>query len=220
MQAQGVTPPEPPKPPAKDPKDPNAAGASGGLGSLKPPIPEKEEFDPEAVQTKVNPILEKYGLADVGGKTFTDARDEARKESDTYLDRAGVKQIRRDQLDELEALKQKQLDPETLKRDNLLRGLISAAGGGNFAAVGQGIFNAEDAQAVQERNFLKEKFGIQDNLLTTDLEIAMKGIDSGNQAIDILSKQQQAAAKIVSDFSVEELKADPSYIVPLKFPAS
>ena len=151
-------------------------------------------------------ILEKYGLADVGGKTFTDARDEARKESDTYLDRAGIKRIREDQLDELEALKQKQLDPETLKRDNLLRGLISAAGGGNFAAVGQGIFNAEDAQAVQERNFLKEKFGIQDNLLTTDLEIAMKGIDSGNQAIDILSKQQQAAAKIVSDFSVEEIK--------------
>lgn len=206
LQAQGVTPPEPPKPPAKDPKDPNAAGASAGLGSLKPPIPEKEEFDPEAVKTKVNPILDAYGLGGVGGKTFTDARNEARAESDTYLDRAGVKQIRRDQLDELEALKQKQLDPETLKRDNLLRGLISAAGGGNFAAVGQGIFNAEDAQAVQERNFLKEKFGIQDNLLTTDLEIAMKGIDSGNQAIDILSKQQQAAAKIVSDFSVEEIK--------------
>ena len=34
----------------------------------------------------------------------------------------------------------------------------------------------------------------------------MKGIDSGNQAIKILGDQQQAAAKIVSDFSVEEMK--------------
>ena len=194
---------EPPKSPAEDP---NAAGASVGLGSLKPPIPAKEEFDSAAVQARVNPILDAYGLGGVGGKTFTEVRDADRAESDKYLDRAGVKQIRQGQLDELEGLKQKQLDPETLKRDNVLRGLIAASGGGNFAAVGQGIFNAEDAQAVQERNFLKEKFGIQDNLLKTDLEIAMKGIDSGNQAVDILSKQQQAAAKIVSDFSVEELK--------------
>ena len=194
---------EPPKPPAKDP---NAAGASEGLGSLKPPIPAKEEFDPAAVQARVNPILDTYGLGGVGGKTFTDVRDEARADSDTYLDRAGAKQIRQGQLDELERLRQKQLDPETLKRDNVLRGLIAASGGGNFAAVGQGIFNAEDVQALQERNFLKEKFGIQDNLLDTDLEIGVKGIDSGNQAVDILSKQQQAAAKIVSDFSVEELK--------------
>jgi len=194
---------EPPKPPAKDP---NAAGASEGLGSLKPPIPAKEEFDPAAVQARVNPILDAYGLGGVGSKTFTDVRDEARADSDTYLDRAGAKQIRETQLNELEELRQKQLDPETLKRDNILRGLIAASGGGNFAAVGQGIFNAEDVQALQERNFLKEKFGIQDNLLDTDLEIGVKGIDSGNQAVDILSKQQQAAAKIVSDFSVEELK--------------
>ena len=193
---------EPPKPPAEDPN----AGKSEGLGSLKPPIPAKEGFDSAAVQARVNPILDAYGLGGVGGKTFTEVRDADRAESDKYLDRAGVKQIRQGQLDELEGLKQKQLDPETLKRDNVLRGLIAASGGGNFAAVGQGIFNAEDAQAVQERNFLKEKFGIQDNLLKTDLEIAMKGIDSGNQAVDILSKQQQAAAKIVSDFSVEELK--------------
>jgi len=207
LQKQGVTPPVVPeaKPPGSALPDPNA-DKSEGLGSLKPKIPAKEEFDPAAVQARVNPILDAYGLGGVGNKTFTDARDEARAESDTYLDRAGVKQIRQDQLDELEGLKQKQLDPETLKRDNVLRGLIAASGGGNFAAVGQGIFNAEDAQAVQERNFLKEKFGIQDNLLDTDLEIAMKGIDSGNQAVDILSKQQQAAAKIVSDFSVEELK--------------
>jgi len=193
---------EPPKPPAEDPN----VGKSEGLGSLKPPIPAKEGFDSAAVQARVNPILDAYGLGGVGGKTFTEVRDADRAESDRYLDRAGVKQIRQGQLDELEGLKQKQLDPETLKRDNVLRGLIAASGGGNFAAVGQGIFNAEDAQAVQERNFLKEKFGIQDNLLKTDLEIAMKGIDSGNQAVDILSKQQQAAAKIVSDFSVEELK--------------
>ena len=193
---------EPPKPPAEDPN----VGKSEGLGSLKPPIPAKEGFDSAAVQARVNPILDAYGLGGVGGKTFTEVRDADRAESDKYLDRAGVKQIRQGQLDELEGLKQKQLDPETLKRDNVLRGLIAASGGGNFAAVGQGIFNAEDAQAVQERNFLKEKFGIQDNLLKTDLEIAMKGIDSGNQAVDILSKQQQAAAKIVSDFSVEELK--------------
>ena len=193
---------EPPKPPAEDPN----AGASGGLGSLKPPIPAKERFDSEAVKTRVNPILDEFGLGGVGSKTFTDVRDEARADSDTYLDRAGAKQIRETQLNELEGLRQKQLDPETLKRDNVLRGLIAASGGGNFAAVGQGIFNAEDAQALQERNFLKEKFGIQDNLLDTDLEIGVKGIDSGNQAVDILSKQQQAAAKIVSDFSVEELK--------------
>jgi hypothetical protein len=189
----------------EDPPDPDA-DKSGGLGSLTPSVPTKENFDAAAVQTKINPILEKYGLADVGSKTFTGVRDADRAESDRYLDRAGVKQIRQGQLDELENLKQKQLDPETLKRDNLLRGLIAASGGGNFAAVGQGIFNAEDAQAVQERNFLKEKFGIQDNLLDTDLEIAMKGIDSGNQAIKILGDQQQAAAKIVSDFSVEEMK--------------
>lgn len=189
----------------EDPPDPDV-DKSGGLGSLTPSVPTKENFDAAAVQTKINPILEKYGLADVGSKTFTGVRDADRAESDRYLDRAGVKQIRQGQLDELENLKQKQLDPETLKRDNLLRGLIAASGGGNFAAVGQGIFNAEDAQAVQERNFLKEKFGIQDNLLDTDLEIAMKGIDSGNQAIKILGDQQQAAAKIVSDFSVEEMK--------------
>lgn len=207
LQKQGVTPPVVPKakPPGSALPDPNA-NTSEGLGSLKPPIPAKEGFDSEAVQTKVNPILDAYGLGGVGSKTFTEVRDADRAESDRYLDRAGVKQIRQDQLDELENLKQKQLDPETLKRDNLLRGLIAASGGGNFAAVGQGIFNAEDAQAVQERNFLKEKFGIQDNLLDTDLEIAMKGIDSGNQAIKILGDQQQAAAKIVSDFSVEEMK--------------
>ena len=189
----------------EDPPDPDA-DKSGGLESLTPPIPVKEGFDSEAVQTKVNPILDAYGLGGVGSKTFTGVRDADRAESDRYLDRAGVKRIRQGQLNELENLKQKQLDPETLKRDNLLRGLIAASGGGNFAAVGQGIFNAEDAQAVQERNFLKEKFGIQDNLLDTDLEIAMKGIDSGNQAIKILGDQQQAAAKIVSDFSVEEMK--------------
>jgi len=179
---------------------------AAGVAALTPPIPAKGIFDPEAVKTIADPIMEKYGLADVGGKTFAGVRDEARAESDRYLDREGAKQIRQTQIDELDKLKQKQLDPETLKRDNILRGLISAAGGGNFAAVGQGIFNAKDAQNVQERNFLKEKFGIQDNLLDTDLEIAVKGIDSGNQAVDILDKQKRAAAEIVQNFSVEQLK--------------
>jgi hypothetical protein len=194
LQKQGVTPPvvpEPPKPPAKDP---NAAGASEGLGSLKPPVPNIDSPSQTDIASLVDPILEKGGLGDL--QTREKVREQRMAEADTVFDREGRAAQKRSQLARQVGLNKERLDPEKLKRDSLLKGLISAAGGGNFAAVGAGIFNEEQAQDLLKQEALEKELGIENEMLQIDLEIAKEGFTSADKAEDILSREKVAVAQI------------------------
>ena len=194
LQKQGVTPttsPEPPKPPAKDP---NAAGASEGLGSLKPSVPNIDSPSQTDIASLVDPILEKGGLGNL--QTRENVRKQRMAEADTVFDREGRAAQKRSQLARQVGLNKERLDPEKLKRDSLLKGLISAAGGGNFAAVGAGIFNEEQAQDLLKQEALEKELGIENDMLKIDLEIAKEGFTSADKAEDILSREKVAVAQI------------------------
>jgi len=205
LQKQGVTPPVAPeaKPPGALPPGPSAGESeSAGLASLKPTVPDIDSPSQTDIDAIVNPILERSGLDNL------QTRDEVRKQrmdaADTAFDREGRAAQKRSQLARQVGLNKERLNPKELKRDALLKGLISAAGGGNFAAVGAGIFNEEEAQDLLKQEALEKELGIENEMLKIDLDIAKEGFTSANEAEKILSNEKVVITQIMSDLTRQQ----------------
>ena len=168
--------------------------------------PKVAPYDPTNVENMTKPILEKYGLGNLPDES--QVRSDRIKEIDTALNREGRLAQKRSQLARQEQLNKERLNPEELKRDALLKGLISAAGGGNFAAVGAGIFNEEEAQDLLKQQALEKSLGIENELMDIDLKIGEFGITQAGEAEKLLVDKQTAAAEIVSNFTQEELRTN------------
>ena len=191
-------------PPVKDRSNTgNENKAAAGLDSLNVAAPVLPNFDAEKVKTMVDPILTKYGLDDL--KPTDEVRTKRIGEIDTALNREGRLAQKRSQLVRQEQLNKERLDPKELKRDSLLKGLIAASGGGNFAAVGAGIFNEEQAQDLLKQEALNKSLGIENDLMSLDLEIGKFGLQEAEKAESAQQKKEEAAATIVSTFTKEQL---------------
>jgi len=158
------------------------------------PVTNKIDYDPaEQLQKK----LDATGLGSLRDRDKVTA--DARKSSDLYLDRAGAKATGVKQQEELETLTESQQDPDQLRKNALMRGLMAASGGGNFAAVGTGIMNEQEAQGIAARDALHTKFGIQNEFLKLDLDIASKGLASSDAALGYLTQERTALASMYNN---------------------
>ena len=158
------------------------------------PVTNKIDYDPaEQLQKK----LDATGLGSLRDRDKVTA--DARKSSDLYLDRAGAEKVGEKQQEELERLTESQQDPDQLRKNALMRGLMAASGGGNFAAVGTGIMNEQEAQGIAARDALHTKFGIQNEFLKLDLDIASKGLASSDAALGYLTQERTALASMYNN---------------------
>jgi len=158
----------------------------------------KNNMRPETAEIDYDPAAElQKKLAATGLGSLQD-RDkvvtDARASSDLYLNRAGARQVGEKQEEELKKLTERQQDPAQLRRNALMRGLMAASGGGGFAAVGTGIMNEQEAQGIAERDALHKKFDIQNKFLTLDLDVASKGLESGDKALGYLTQERTVLA--------------------------
>lgn len=147
-------------------------------------------------------------MANVGidpSKDRADARKEAEDRTKGILEgAAGIVRDadgnvtfnpKEDQLRRLRELQAQQTDPDKLRRQQLLAGLIGAAGRGStaLAGFGAGAFNQRAAQEAAATANLAKQFGIENEKIQLDLDIAGKQITSGKDAVDVLGKDQRAA---------------------------
>ena len=158
----------------------------------------KNNMRPETAEIDYDPAAElQKKLAATGLGSLQD-RDkvvtDARASSDLYLDRAGAKKAGENQEEELRKLTERQQDPAQLRKNALMRGLMAASGGGGFAAVGTGIMNEQEAQGIAERDALHKKFDIQNKFLSLDLDVASKGLESGDKALGYLTQERTVLA--------------------------
>ena len=182
----------------------NENKATAGLDSLNVTAPTIEAYDSANVENMTKPILEKYGLDNLG--TVDEVRSGRTAEIDTALNREGRLAQKQSQLVRQEGLNQERLDPKKLKLDAILRGLMGAGGGGNFAAVGTAGMNELDKQELAKQDALNKSLGIENELMGIDLEIGKFGITQAGEAEKLLAAKQEAAATMVSTFTTQELQ--------------
>jgi len=203
LQKQGVTPPvaPKPKPPGSALPDPNA-GKSEGLGSLTPAVPTISSPSETDIASLVDPILKKSGLDNL--QTRENVRKQRMDAANTAFDRSGAKIKKEDQLTRQQTLNKERLDPKKLKLDAILRGLMGAGGGGNFAAVGTAGMNELDKQELAKQDALEKELGIENDMLKIDLEIAEKGFTSADQAEQILSQEKVAVSRVYESLTKQQ----------------
>jgi hypothetical protein len=205
LQKQGVTPPVAPKlkPPGGALPEPNV-DKSGGVASLTPAVPTIGSPSETDIASLVDPILKKSGLDNL--QTRENVRKQRMDAANTAFDRSGAKIKKEDQLTKQQTLNKERLDPKKLKLDAILRGLMGASGGGNFAAVGTAGMNELDKQELAKQDALNKSLGIENELMGIDLEIGKFGITQAGEAEKLLAAKQEAAATIVSTFTTQELQ--------------
>jgi len=178
--------------------EPDATEAQGleALG-LAPPTP-----TPTVVGTE-RQDLAKSIIANVGidpSKNRADARKEAEDRTKGILEAAigreeGKLGPKESQLQRMQDLQAQQTDPDKLRRERLKAGLLGAAGRGStaLAGFGAGVFNQRTQQEAAARKNLTDQFGIENEKIQLDLDIAGSQIQSGKDAVELLGKDQRAA---------------------------
>ena len=112
---------------------------------------------------------------------------------------AGIRTKKESQIDRLRA-QQQQLAKED-PFEAFIAGTVGAAqrgGPGGFAA---GYMGKLSQQRAQQRQNLKDEFGIENELLDIEQTVLAKGIDSADKAEQVLSAEKQAYANIMSKAS-------------------
>ena len=110
---------------------------------------------------------------------------------------AGIQTRKQSQIDRLRT-QQQQLAKED-PFEAFIAGTVGAAqrgGPGGFAA---GYIGKLSQQRAQQRQNLKDEFGIENELLDIEQTVLAKGIDSADKAEQVLSAEKQAYGKIMSD---------------------
>tara|TARA_R110001599_G_scaffold70857_2_gene198186 strand:- start:1006 stop:2565 length:1560 start_codon:yes stop_codon:yes gene_type:complete len=203
LQKQGVTPPVAPKlkPPGGALPEPNV-DKSGGVASLTPAVPTISSPSETDIASLVDPILKKSGLDNL--QTRENVRKQRMDAANTAFDRSGAKIKKEEQLTKQQTLNKERLDPKKLKLDAILRGLMGASGGGNFAAVGTAGMNELDKQELAKQDALEKELGIENDMLKIDLEIAEKGFTSADQAEQILSQEKVAVSRMYESLTKQQ----------------
>jgi hypothetical protein len=108
----------------------------------------------------------------------------------------------------MQELQAQQTDPDKLRRERLTAGLLGAAGRGSttLAGFGAGVFNQRTQQEAAARKNLTDQFGIENEKIQLDLDIASSQIQSGQDAVELLGKDQRAAVAAVQSAAADDVK--------------
>jgi hypothetical protein len=145
--------------------------------------------------------------------TREEAREAAEERTKGILDAAigreeGKLGPKESQLQRMQELQAQQTDPDKLRRERLTAGLLGAAGRGSttLAGFGAGAFNQRVAQEAAARKNLTDQFGIENEKIQLDLDIASSQITSGQKAVELLGKDQRAAVAAVQSAAADDVK--------------
>ena len=112
---------------------------------------------------------------------------------------AGMQTKKQSQIDRLRTQQQRLAKEDPFEA--FIAGTVGAAqrgGPGGFAA---GYIGKLSQQRAQQRQNLKDEFGIENELLDIEQDVLAKGIDSADRAEQVLSAEKQAYANIMSKAS-------------------
>jgi len=204
----------------------------GGMGVLAPQLPkvESDATKPQGIealglapptpsptvvgterQDMTRTLLEDTGIKPEG--TREDARKAAEARTKGILEAAigreeGKLGPKESQLQRMQELQAQQTDPAKLRRERLTAGLLGAAGRGStaLAGFGAGAFNQRVQQEAAARKNLTDQFGIENEKIQLDLDIAGSQIQSGQDAVEVLAKDQRAAAAALQSAAADDVK--------------
>jgi len=112
---------------------------------------------------------------------------------------AGIQTKKQSQIDRLRTQQEQLAERDPFEA--FIAGTVGAAqrgGPGGFAA---GYMGKLSQQRAQQRQNLKDEFGIENELLDLEQTVLSKGIDSADKAVQVLSTEKQAYANIMSKAS-------------------
>ena len=205
MGGMGVLAPQLPK--AK----PDATEGQGleALG-LAPPTPTPTVVGTER-QDIARTLMSEMGVKPEG--TREEARQAAETRTKGILEAAigreeGKLGPKESQLQRMQDLQAQQTDPDKLRRERLKAGLLGAAGRGStaLAGFGAGVFNQRTQQEAAARKNLTDQFGIENEKIQLDLDIAGSQIQSGQDAVELLAKDQRAAVAAGVSAAADDVK--------------
>ena len=164
-----------------------------------------------ARQDMARTLLEDTGIKPEG--TRAEARQAAEDRTKGILEAAigreeGKLGPKESQLQRMQELQAQQTDPAKLRRQRLTAGLLGAAGRGStaLAGFGAGAFNQRVQQEAAARKNLTDQFGIENEKIQLDLDIAGSQIQSGQDAVEVLAKDQRAAAAALQGAAADDVK--------------
>lgn len=164
-----------------------------------------------ARQDMARTLLEDTGIKPEG--TRAEARQAAEDRTKGILEAAigreeGKLGPKESQLQRMQELQAQQTDPAKLRRERLTAGLLGAAGRGStaLAGFGAGAFNQRVQQEAAARKNLTDQFGIENEKIQLDLDIAGSQIQSGQDAVEVLAKDQRAAAAALQGAAADDVK--------------
>ena len=205
MGGRGVLAPEPPKSDSDD-AQPQGLEALG----LASPTPTPTVVG-TARQDIARTLLEDTGIKPEG--TRAEARQAAEDRTKGILEAAigreeGKLGPKESQLQRMQELQAQQTDPDKLRRQRLTAGLLGAAGRGStaLAGFGAGAFNQRVQQEAAARKNLTDQFGIENEKIQLDLDIAGSQIQSGQDAVEVLAKDQRAVAAALQGAAADDVK--------------
>jgi len=195
-------------------KDPGPYGPP--LPPVKPNIPGVDTIDKDKLfdELEVEPptldigttrqdaakgILTDIGLDTRAGRDPDAVRKARMADVKEEMGLAGIQTKKQSQIDRLRTQQEQLAERDPFEA--FIAGTVGAAqrgGPGGFAA---GYMGKLSQQRAQQRQNLKDEFGIENELLDLEQTVLSKGIDSADKAVQVLSTEKQAYANIMSKAS-------------------
>lgn len=144
-------------------------------------------------------ILTDIGLDTRAGRDPDAVRKARMADVKEEMGLAGIQTKKQSQIDRLRTQQEQLAERDPFEA--FIAGTVGAAqrgGPGGFAA---GYMGKLSQQRAQQRQNLKDEFGIENELLDLEQTVLSKGIDSADKAVQVLSTEKQAYANIMSKAS-------------------
>jgi len=145
-----------------------------------------------ARQDDAKGILDDLGQTARVGRDFGAVRQARMADVKDEMGLAGIQTKKQSQIDRLRDQQQRLSERDPFEA--FIAGTVGAAqrgGPGGFAA---GYIGKLSQQRAQQRQNLKDEFGIENELLNIEQTVLAKGIDSADEAVRVLSEEKRAYA--------------------------
>tara|TARA_X000001388_G_scaffold49868_2_gene35896 strand:+ start:548 stop:2467 length:1920 start_codon:yes stop_codon:yes gene_type:complete len=194
------------------PNEQNKQNEQNEIGSIdRKGLTERFKLTPPDVEVGTTRQDATKGILDDLGQTARVGRDLDTVRADRMagvkdeMGLAGIKTKKQSQIDRLR--KQQEQLAERDPFEAFIAGTVGAAqrgGPGGFAA---GYIGKLSQQRAQQRQNLKDEFGIENELLDIEQDVLSKGIDSADKAERVLSEEKRAYASAMSQATTGDISA-------------
>jgi hypothetical protein len=194
------------------PNEQNKQNEQNEIGSIdRKGLTERFKLTPPDVEVGTARQDATKGILDDLGQTARVGRDLDTVRADRMADvkdemgLAGIQTKKQSQIDRLR--KQQEQLAERDPFEAFIAGTVGAAqrgGPGGFAA---GYIGKLSQQRAQQRQNLKDEFGIENELLDIEQDVLSKGIDSADKAERVLSEEKRAYASAMSQATTGDISA-------------